>query len=62
MIRHAVVAVLLVVGTAHAAAPKAPTVKARGYVLQDFTTGKILAEQNADERLEPASLTKIMTS
>ncbi len=35
---------------------------AKGYVLLDFNTGKTLAELNADERLEPASLTKIMTA
>ena len=28
----------------------------------DFTTGQVLAEQNADERLEPASLTKLMSA
>ena len=28
----------------------------------DFNSGRILAESNADERLEPASLTKIMTA
>ncbi len=42
--------------------PKSPKLDARAYFLQDFTSGRILAEHNADERLEPASLTKIMTS
>ena len=31
-------------------------------MLQDYWTGKIFAEHNIDERLEPASLTKIMTA
>lgn len=44
------------------AVPSAPSVDAKGYILVDFATGKVLAEGNADTRLEPASLTKIMTS
>jgi len=41
--------------------PPAPTIAASAYILQDFHTGKVLAENNADARLAPASLTKIMT-
>ncbi len=41
--------------------PPAPPVEASGYILQDFHTGKVLAENNADAKLAPASLTKIMT-
>lgn len=41
--------------------PPPPQVPAKGYLLIDFNSGKVLAESNADERLEPASLTKIMT-
>ena len=41
--------------------PDPPQVAAKGYLLLDFNSGQILAEMNADERLEPASLTKIMT-
>ena len=40
--------------------PPAPTIAASAYILQDFHTGKVLAENNADVRLAPASLTKIM--
>lgn len=43
------------------ATPPAPDIDARAYVLQDFHTGKVLAENNADIKLAPASLTKIMT-
>ncbi|MBK1646620.1 serine-type D-Ala-D-Ala carboxypeptidase [Thiocapsa imhoffii] len=43
------------------AIPDPPAVAAKGYLLIDFNSGQILAEKNADERLEPASLTKIMT-
>jgi len=42
--------------------PSPPEVKAKGHILIDFTTGKILAESNADTLLAPASLTKMMTS
>ena len=35
---------------------------ARAWILQDFHTGEVLIEENADERMEPASLVKLMTS
>ncbi|MGH8551858.1 MAG: D-alanyl-D-alanine carboxypeptidase family protein, partial [Methylococcales bacterium] len=40
----------------------APEIPAKAYMLVDFNSGKVLAEHNADERLAPASLTKIMTA
>jgi D-alanyl-D-alanine carboxypeptidase (penicillin-binding protein 5/6) len=42
--------------------PTAPEVNAKGYILIDYHTGKVLAEGNADTPLAPASLTKMMTS
>ena len=42
--------------------PPAPTIEASAYFLEDFHTGKVLAESNADAKLAPASLTKIMTT
>ena len=39
-----------------------PALAARAWVLIDHTTGQLLAAQNADQKVEPASLTKIMTS
>jgi D-alanyl-D-alanine carboxypeptidase (penicillin-binding protein 5/6) len=42
--------------------PPPPKVDARGYLLIDHQSGRVLAEQKADERLEPASLTKLMTA
>lgn len=42
-------------------APAEPQLAAKSYVLQDNTSGAILVAKNADERLEPASLTKMMT-
>ena len=47
--------------TAEIATPPPPTIAASAYILQDFHTGKVLAENNADAKLAPASLTKIMT-
>ncbi|MEI6706624.1 MAG: D-alanyl-D-alanine carboxypeptidase family protein [Methylococcales bacterium] len=47
--------------TAESLTPAAPTIAASAYILQDFHTGKVLAENNADAKLAPASLTKIMT-
>jgi D-alanyl-D-alanine carboxypeptidase (penicillin-binding protein 5/6) len=42
--------------------PAAPKLAARAYLLVDVHSGKVLAENNADERMEPASLTKLMTA
>ena len=42
--------------------PSAPQVDARAYIVVDFRTDKVLASQNAAERMEPASLTKLMTA
>lgn len=42
--------------------PDPPQIAAKGYVLMDYHSGKVLAEHNAFERLNPASLTKMMTS
>lgn len=41
--------------------PSAPTIAASSYILLDYNTGKVLAENNADAKLAPASLTKILT-
>ena len=37
-------------------------IKARTVILQDFLSGEILYEKDADESIYPASMTKIMTS
>ncbi len=42
--------------------PAAPVLGARSYILQDFYSQQILVEHNADMRVEPASITKLMTS
>jgi len=49
---------------AHAEAPipAAPKIAGTGHLLIDYESNTILAENNADQRLEPASITKIMTA
>lgn len=42
--------------------PAPPAVAASAYLLMDADSGEVLIEHNADERLPPASLTKLMTS
>ncbi len=42
--------------------PQAPEIGAKGYLLMDHDSGVVLTSTNADARLEPASLTKIMTA
>ncbi len=42
--------------------PSAPTLAAKSYVLMDFNSGQFLVEQNPDMRVEPASITKLMTA
>ena len=41
--------------------PDPPSVNATNYILMDSISGRVLAEKGADERIEPASITKIMT-
>ncbi|MEC5341873.1 serine hydrolase [Brenneria populi] len=42
--------------------PTAPQIDVKAFILMDYHSGKVLAESNADERLDPASLTKMMAS
>jgi len=42
--------------------PTPPAINAKAWVLVDHDTGQVLAAQAADERMEPASLTKLMTA
>ncbi len=67
-LRHRLASLLLLLpfsmGTALAspAVPAPPQVSASHYILQDFHTGHVLAEKGADERVEPASITKLMSA
>lgn len=40
----------------------APSVAAKSYVLTDYLSGQLLAGQSVHDRVEPASLTKVMTT
>lgn len=42
--------------------PDSPQIAAKGYVLMDYHSGKVLAEKEMNTKLSPASLTKMMTS
>lgn len=42
--------------------PAVPDIDAEAYILIDYNSGKVLAEKNADQLRDPASLTKMMTS
>jgi D-alanyl-D-alanine carboxypeptidase (penicillin-binding protein 5/6) len=42
--------------------PAPPDVAANGFILIDHDSGRVLAERKADERMEPASITKLMTA
>lgn len=65
--RHILLPLVAVVGTlfvvsAHAApVPRAPTIAAKSYILMDTLSGRVIAETNMHEQVEPASLTKMMT-
>ncbi len=42
--------------------PAPPEVAAKNYFVIDFASGKVLAEKDPDKQIEPASITKLMTS
>jgi D-alanyl-D-alanine carboxypeptidase (penicillin-binding protein 5/6) len=42
--------------------PAPPQIGATSYILMDYHSGRVLAESNADMRVEPASITKLMTA
>ena len=42
--------------------PKPPSTGARSFVIQDFASGRVIAEKNANQSVEPASITKLMTA
>ena len=58
-------AFLLISSSYHAVAaplPAPPQLSADSYILFDYTSGKVLASSEPDKRIEPASLTKLMTA
>lgn len=64
--KTAAVLLFVAIGAAQAYAanpmPSAPSVSAQSYLVEDYHSGQILAEKNADERMDPASITKLMTA
>lgn len=62
----AVLALLLITNALMAAeslpVPAPPKFDASSYVLMDFGSGAVLADHNSSERVDPASITKIMTA
>jgi D-alanyl-D-alanine carboxypeptidase (penicillin-binding protein 5/6) len=58
----AVAASILVMSAAGAQSVPAPTIAAKSWLLLDATSGQIIAAQDPAARIEPASLTKIMTA
>ena len=50
------------VGALNSPTPPPPNLSAKSWLLMDYATGQILAEGNVDERVEPASITKVMTA
>ena len=53
----------LFVSTAYAeVAPPPPELGVKAYLLKDFNSNRVLAEQQSSNRVEPASLTKLMTA
>lgn len=53
---------LFVSGSGYAETPFPPEVAAKSFILVDVTAEQVLAERDADQMLEPASLTKLMTA
>jgi len=63
MIRLLSLLLALFAAYAHAqGTPTPPSLGAKSYVLYDFQSNQTLAAHNGDERVEPASLTKLMTA
>ena len=58
----ALAASVLALSSAVAQTMPPPTVAARSWLLLDATSGQVIASQDPNARIEPASLTKIMTA
>ena len=58
----ALITAALCISGAAAQNPPAPVINAKSWMLLDVSSGQVLASQNAGERIEPASLTKLMTA
>ena len=63
VIPAAVIMLSITVAGASAASilPAPPKLKASSYLVMDYQSGRIIVQNNIDEKVEPASLTKMMT-
>src|SRR4051812_7883719 len=62
MVRFLFLLAVFLGAAAHAAAPPPPPVMGKAWIVGDLTSGQVLVAQSADERFDPASLTKLMTA
>lgn len=63
LLNSLIIASSFAVALAHASSVNTkPSIQAASWLLMDGETGEVLAELNADEPRQPASLTKIMTA
>ncbi|MGP1676655.1 MAG: D-alanyl-D-alanine carboxypeptidase family protein [Giesbergeria sp.] len=60
--KHLLFSLLLLPALAFADAPAPPPIAAKAWLLYDFTSTQAIASANEHERVEPASLTKLMTA
>jgi D-alanyl-D-alanine carboxypeptidase (penicillin-binding protein 5/6) len=42
--------------------PKAPAIDAKSYILMEYDSARVIGENHPDERVEPASITKLMSA
>ena len=61
LILNSLLFIFPLIATAAQVAPP-PNLAVKAYLLQDFNSGSIIAASKKDDRIEPASLTKIMTA
>ncbi len=62
MVRWLPFLAVLICAASHAAVPPPPSIGGKSWLVGDMTSGQVLAAEKADERFEPASLTKLMTA
>lgn len=62
LLRFGLSVIFFGVFTQNVSAVEPPHIAARSYIVLDGNSHRVLLEKNADERLQPASLTKLMTA
>src|SRR5712671_704941 len=62
MIRFIAILLAVLGSAVQAAAPQPPSIIGKSWMVGDLSSNQVLAAQKADERIEPASLTKLMTA